>query len=167
MQRRHRFARATAAASVVATLLGQAVASAQSADPELSCVPDTVVAGGTVTCDVAGVAASAAVDLELRDGATVVATADGVASTAGAATIALSIPTSARIGTLAVALVGTAVTVDLTVDSPRPTTISAGVGPSRGDVERTLPASAVLAMGLLLGLAAVPGLRRRGTRVGA
>lgn len=151
----------TAAAAAAVALLGASAALAQTADPELSCVPDAVVAGGTLTCTVTGVAPSRAVDLELRAGAAVLASADGVAATDGTATVTVTVPGDAAAGAATVALVGTSVSLPVTVSSARPTTVAAGLGPSAGDVARTLPAAAVLAVALALALVAAPGLRRR------
>ena len=156
---------ATVAVSLAVAAL-PAAAVAQSSDPELSCVPDSVAAGTSTACTVAGVAASRAVDLELRSGTTVVATARGVAGTDGAVTIALDVPADAPTGALSVALVGTSVAVPVTVTPARPSGVSAGLGPSTGEVARTLPAAAVLAAALTLGLASLPGLRRRAARPG-
>lgn len=159
--RRHGMGRLLAGAAAAALLVGPAAAVAQSADPELSCVPDSVVAGATTSCTVSGVAASRAVDLELRSGPDVVATADGVAGTDGTATITVTVPASTTAGTLTVALAGTGVTLVIGVEPARPSGVSAGLGPSAGDVVRTVPAAALLAAAVLLAGGALPGMRRR------
>lgn len=163
MDRRPRLRTGLAATAALVGLLVPSAALAQTSDPELSCVPDAVVAGGTTTCDVAGVAASRAVVLELRDGTTVVTTANGVAGTDGTATIALTVPAASPTGALSVALGGTSVSVALSVEPARPSGVAAGLGPSTGDVARTLPAALLLAGALALAGVALPGLRRRAT----
>ena len=155
-----------AAATSLAVAAVPAAAAAQAADPQVSCVPDTVVVGASTTCAVAGVAASRAVVLELRSGATVVASAEGVAGTDGSTTIELTVPTTAATGALSIALAGTSVAVPVTIEPVRPSGVSAGLGPSGGDVARVLPAAVVLAVALTLGLASLPGIRRRAARPG-
>ena len=148
-----------AGAAVAAALLAPTAVVAQTADPELSCVPDTVTAGATLTCTVAGVAASRAVDLEFRVAGAVTATADGVAATDGTATVVLTVPATTVGGDATVALVGTSVTLPVTVEPARPSTVSAGLGPSRGDVARTVPTAVTVTLGAAL--AAVAGWGRR------
>lgn len=156
--------RILAGATVAAALLAPTAAVAQTADPELSCVPDTVTAGATMTCTVAGVAASRAVDLELRVADAVVATADGVAATDGTATVVLTVPAATAGGDATVALVGTSVTLPVTVQPARPSTVSAGLGPSDGDVARTIPTAAAVTLGAALAVVAGSGRRRHGAR---
>jgi hypothetical protein len=163
LDRTARARRALASSVALAALLVPTATLAQTTDPELSCVPDTVAADGTTTCAVAGVAASRAIVLELRSDGATIATANGVAGTDGAASIALAVPTTAPPGDLTVALRGTSLTVALTVEPARPSGVSAGLGPSSGDVTRTLPAAVLLAGAVALGAAALPGLRRRAT----
>lgn len=159
--RRRRTLAGTTAGVAAAMALLAPVAGAQTADPEVSCIPDTIAAGATTTCVVAGVAASRPVELELRSATTVVATADGVAATDGTASITLEVPTSAPTGTLRVALVGTSVAAVVEVTPARPSGVSAGLGPSTGDVDRALPAVMLIAGPLVLLGTAVASLRRR------
>lgn len=161
--------RALALTIPLAVLLAVApvAARAQTTDPELSCVPEAVSAGALVTCRVTGVAASRTVTVELRDDATVLADASGVADAQGRAAIDLVVPTTVRAGTLTIALVGTDLAFPVTVTAARPSGVSAGVGPSSGDVARVLPAATVLALAIVLAAANAPGLRRRSRRPGS
>ncbi len=167
MSVRKTFRRGIVAAAAAAAMVGPAAALAQTADPELSCVPDAVAPGAAVTCSVVGASPSRAVTLELRDGTTVLTSESGVAGTDGGATVRLVVPATAPSRPLTVALVGSDVTFGVTVGVVRPTGVSAGLGPSTSDVARTLPAATVLAAAGLLAAAALPGLRRRGTSAGA
>lgn len=160
--RRRRTLTGTAAGVATAmALLAPVAAGAQTADPEVSCIPDTIAVGATTTCVIAGVAPSRPVELELRSGTTVVATADGVAATDGTASITLEVPTSAPTGSLRVALVGTSVAAVVEVTPARPSGVSAGLGPSTRDVDRALPTAMLIAGPLVLLGTAVASLRRR------
>jgi hypothetical protein len=143
-------------------VLAPGVGRAQSGDPEFSCVPESVAAGGSVSCRVTGVAASRSVTLELRDEATVLASASGVADTQGRASVDLVVPASTATGSYTILLSGDTVEFPITVGPARPSGVSAGVGPSAGDVARAVPAAVVLALAVSLAGGSVPGLRRRG-----
>lgn len=154
------FLAAALAAMMLALLSG--IALAQSGDPEFSCVPESVVAGGVVSCRVTGVAASRTVTLELRDGAAVLASANGVADTQGRASVDLTVPATTTSGAYTILLSGGSVEFPITVGPARPSGVSAGLGPSAGDVARAVPAAAVLALAVSLATGSLPGLRRRG-----
>jgi hypothetical protein len=159
--------RATAALALAAALLLVAApVLAQTANPELSCSPETVTAGATVTCRVTGVAPSRAVRIELLDGTRLLAAADGVADTQGRATLDLAVPGPLPAGPLAISLVGSGIELPVSVGPTRPSGVSAGLGPSQAELARRFPALAVLAVGITLAVAGLPGLRRRGARPG-
>jgi len=71
----------------------------------------------------------------------------------------LTVPAVTAGGDATVALVGTSVTLPVTVQPARPSTVSAGLGPSRGDVPRTIPVAAAVTLGAAL--AAAAGWERR------
>jgi hypothetical protein len=124
-------------------------AQAQATDPEMSCAPETVRAGGTTTCTVAGATASTRVNIDVvRDGS-VVGQSSAIAGTDGRATVVVTIPSGTASGPVTLTLRGSALTFNVTVIPGAPTGVSAGYSPSVGDVERILPSS-ILAVTLLL-----------------
>ncbi len=140
-------------------VLDAAQASAQSSDVELSCAPETVGAGGTTTCDVAGVAASTRVTIEVRSAGTVVGRSSQVAGTDGRVAIEVAIPAATTPGPATLAIVGTNLTFDVTVTPGRPSGVSAGLSPSSLDLVREPPLGLVVSM--MLALAVVIGFPRR------
>jgi hypothetical protein len=154
------FVSALIALMAIAVLaLGMSPASAQSGDVEMSCAPESVVAGATTTCNVAGVAASTRATIEVRSAGTVVGQSSAIAGTDGRAVIAVVIPATTSPGQVTLALSGTTLTFDVTVTPGRPTGVSAGLSPSSGDVVRGAPLT--LVAGLVLMLALLRTLPRR------
>jgi hypothetical protein len=149
-------------ASAVSATFGPS-ADAQSADPEMSCAPETVRAGGTTTCVVTGAPASTRVTIDVvRDG-TVISQSSALAGTDGRATVATSVPSDATSGAATLTLRGTALTFPINVIPGAPTGVSAGLSPSVGEVERGVPAGVLLMAALLLaiGLARTSLVRSR------
>jgi len=153
--------RASLLVAIAAVLLafGASPARAQSGDLEMSCAPESVAAGATTTCSVAGVAASTRVTIEVRSAATVVGQSSGISGTDGRAAIEVAIPAATSPGQVTLALRGTTLTFDISVTPDRPSGVSAGLFPSSGDVARTAPTALVVSM--VLALALVLGLPRR------
>jgi hypothetical protein len=145
--------------TIVLQSLMVSASSAQSGDLEMSCAPESVVAGATTTCDVAGVTASTRVTIEVRSAGTVVGQSSGIAGTNGRAAIEVAIPAATSPGQVTLALRGTTLTFDISVTPDRPSGVSAGLFPSSGDVARTAPTALVVSM--VLALALVLGLPRR------
>lgn len=166
--------RTTARSKVAALMLAVCLASsmsatfgpsahAQSADPEMSCAPETVRAGGTTTCVVTGSPASTRVTIDVvRDG-TVIGQSSALAGTDGRASVVTSVPADATSGAATLTLRGTALTFPIDVIAGAPTGVSAGLSPSVGEVERSVPAGMLLMAALLLaiGLARTSLVRSR------
>jgi len=137
-------------------------ASAQSGDIEMSCAPESVSAGAATVCNVAGVAASTRVTIEVRSAGTVVGQSSAIAGTDGRAAVEVAIPADTAPGRATLALRGTTLSFDVTVTPGRPTGVSAGLSPSSGDIERAVPAA--LISGLMLALALSLRLARRASQ---
>jgi len=148
-------------AAVAAMLLLPSVhaASAQSVDTEMSCAPETLRAGETMTCSVAGVAASSRTTVELRSGESIIGRSSAISTTAGRASIAVVIPAGTPPGELTLTLADTTLTFVVSVVASLPTGVSAGLAPSIGDVERGAPLAVLLLLGTTMATLTV---RRRG-----
>ncbi len=138
--------------TIVLQSLMVSASSAQSGDLEMSCAPESVAAGATTTCNVAGVAASTRATIEVRSAGTVVGQSSAIAGTDGRAAIQVEIPAATSSGQVTLALRGTTLTFDVTVTPNRPTSVSAGLSPSSGDVERGVPIALMVSLGLAVAL---------------
>jgi hypothetical protein len=123
-------------------------AAAQTSDPELSCSPESVPAGGTVVCTVTGLRASSRTVLELRSASATVAETAAVASTDGRAIIDLAIARSIEAGAYTAGIAGSTVTFGITVTPAMPSSVSAGLAPSSSDLVRG-PSPLLLATSVL------------------
>jgi hypothetical protein len=137
--------RRVSAALAVALLCAMPTAAvAQNDDLDLSCAPESVVAGTSTTCTVAGVTPSSRTTIEVRSGQRVVGQSSAIADTGGRATVIVAIPADVAPGTVSLALRGTTLTFGVTVTPGVPTGVTAGLSPSNGDVERGFPLTVLI-----------------------
>lgn len=158
-----RTTRTNARSKVTALILAVCLASAMSATfgpsahaesdgPEMSCTPESVRAGGTTTCVVTGAPASTRVTIDVVQDGTVIGQSSALAGTDGRATVETSVPSDATSGVATLTLRDAALTFPINVIAGAPTGVSAGLSPSAGEVERSVPAGMLLMAALLLSI---------------